>query len=96
MTTISATLPFPARLRTELQIDSVLLLIVSALLLGGLVILASASITVSDKVVGEPFFYVQRQLLRVGARRKRCFFSSGEAPQTPLRARRDELDMGAI
>jgi cell division protein FtsW len=63
MTTISATLPFPARLRTELQIDSVLLLIVSALLLGGLVILASASITVSDKVVGEPFFYVQRQLL---------------------------------
>lgn len=63
MTARTATMPFPARLRTELKIDSVLLLIVLALLLGGLVILASASITVSDKVVGEPFFYVERQLL---------------------------------
>jgi len=63
MTTQSATMPFPARLRTELKLDPVLLLIVMALLLGGFVILASASITVSDNVAGEPFFYVQRQLL---------------------------------
>ena len=63
MTINSATMPFPARLKTELKIDPVLLLIVSALLFGGLVILASASITVSDNAVGEPFFYVQRQLV---------------------------------
>ncbi len=63
MTTRSATMPFPVRLRTELQIDPVLLSIVMALLLGGLVILASASISVSDSAAGNPFFYVQRQLL---------------------------------
>ncbi len=63
MTTRSATMPFPARLRTELQIDSVLLSIVMALLLGGFVILASASISISDNAAGNPFFYVQRQLL---------------------------------
>ena len=63
MTTQSATMPFPARLRTELKLDPALVLIVMALIFGGFVILASASITVSDKVAGEPFFYVQRQLL---------------------------------
>jgi cell division protein FtsW len=56
-------MPFPARLRTELQIDPVLLTIVLTLLLGGFVILASASISISDNVAGNPFFYVQRQLL---------------------------------
>jgi len=59
----SAIMPFPARLRTELQIDSVLLGIVMALLLGGFVILASASISISDNAVGNPFFYLERQLL---------------------------------
>ena len=63
MTTRSATMPFPARLKTELQIDTVLLAIVMALLLGGFVILASASTSISDNVAGNPFFYVQRQLL---------------------------------
>ncbi len=66
MSTQSATMPFPARLRTELKLDPTMLLIVLALLLGGFVILASASITVSDNVAGEPFFYVQRQLLAAG------------------------------
>jgi len=56
-------MPFPARLKTELKIDTVLLAIVMALLLGGFVILASASISVSDSAAGDPFFYVQRQLL---------------------------------
>ena len=56
-------MPFPARLKTELKIDPVLLMIVTALLLGGFVILASASISVSDNAVGNPFFYLQRQLL---------------------------------
>ena len=63
MTTRSATMPFPARLKTTLQIDPVLLTLVLALLLGGLVILASASISISDNAVGNPFYYLQRQLL---------------------------------
>ena len=62
-TTQSATFPFPARLKTELQLDASLLAIVFALLLGGFVILASASISVSDNATGNPFFYLQRQLI---------------------------------
>ena len=58
-----ATMPFPARLKTEFKLDPVLLTIVLTLLLGGFVILASASITISDTATGEPFFYVERQLL---------------------------------
>lgn len=63
MSVHSATMPFPARLRSELKLDPVLLLIVSTLLLGGFVILASASITVADNVSGKPFYYVERQLV---------------------------------
>lgn len=57
------TFPFPARMKTPLQFDPVLLTLVLALLLGGLVVLASASISISDNLTGEPFFYVERQLL---------------------------------
>ena len=63
MSARAASMPFPARLRTELKLDSVLLALVLALLLGGFVILASASISISDNTAGNPFFYVQRQLL---------------------------------
>ena len=63
MSAQSVTLPFPARLRTPLQIDPVLLGISMVLLCGGIVILASASISLSERAVGEPFFYVQRQLV---------------------------------
>ena len=63
MTANSATMPFPARLKTSLQFDPVMLTIVLTLLLGGFVILASASISVSDNATGDPFFYVQRQLV---------------------------------
>ncbi len=56
-------MPFPARLRTPLQMDLVMLSIGLALLIGGLVILASASISVSDNAVGDPFYYVQRQVI---------------------------------
>jgi len=63
MTIRSATWPFPARMKTELQLDSVLLTIVLALLMGGFVILASASISISDSAANNPFFYVQRQLV---------------------------------
>ena len=59
----SMIMPFPARLKTELKIDPVLLAITGALLLGGFVILASASISISDNAAGNPFFYIQRQLL---------------------------------
>jgi cell division protein FtsW len=63
MTTQGVTWPFPARIKTELQIDPVLLTIVLAILMGGFVILASASISISDSTANNPFFYVQRQLL---------------------------------
>ena len=63
MTARAASMPFPARLRTELQLDPVLLSLVLALLLGGFVILASASISISENVADNPFFYLQRQLL---------------------------------
>ncbi|MCG8369614.1 MAG: putative lipid II flippase FtsW [Proteobacteria bacterium] len=59
--TRSATFPFPARLKTELRLDPALLGIVGALLLGGFVVLASASISISDNATGNPFFYLQRQ-----------------------------------
>ncbi len=58
----SMIMPFPARLKTELKIDPVLLAITGALLLGGFVILTSASISISDNAAGNPFFYIQRQL----------------------------------
>jgi cell division protein FtsW len=63
MTARSATFPFPARLKTSLQFDPVLLTLVLALLFGGFVILASASISVSDNATGDPFFYLERQLV---------------------------------
>jgi cell division protein FtsW len=63
MTAATATTPFPARLKTPVQLDPVLLTIVLTLLLGGFVILASASISVSDNLTDRPFFYVERQLL---------------------------------
>ena len=56
-----ASMPFPARLRTPLTIDPVLLTLALTLLLGGMVILASASVAVSDAVAGNPFYYLQRQ-----------------------------------
>ncbi|HZW58759.1 MAG TPA: putative lipid II flippase FtsW [Woeseiaceae bacterium] len=57
----SATMPFPARLRTPLRLDPVLLAFATSLLLGGLVIMASASVSVSDDLTGNAFFYVERQ-----------------------------------
>jgi len=59
----SAIMPFPARLRSELKLDPVLVGLVLALLCGGFVILASASISISDNATGNPFFYLQRQLV---------------------------------
>ncbi len=63
MSARTATMPFPVRPGRELKIDTVLLSLFLALLFGGFVILASASISVSDNAVGNPFHYLQRQIL---------------------------------
>jgi len=61
MTAGSITMPFPARQKNPLHVDPTLLAIVLTLLLGGLVVLASASISTADNAAGEPFYYVSRQ-----------------------------------
>ncbi len=63
MTAVSVTMPFPARLKPELKLDPVLLTIALTLLLGGLVVLASASISISDDATGDAFYYLRRQVL---------------------------------
>ncbi len=63
MTISSITMPFPARRRVPLQVDPVLLVITAALLFGGIVILASASISISDNAENDPFYYVGRQAI---------------------------------
>lgn len=61
MSVNSMTMPFPVRLRTALRIDPVLFGIALTLLLGGMVILASASISIADSTANDPFYYVGRQ-----------------------------------
>lgn len=63
MSAAGITMPFPARLRTPLLIEPVMLTVVLTLLLGGLVVLASASISISDSALNDPFYYVKRQLV---------------------------------
>ncbi len=60
---MTLTLPLPARLQRTLQVDPILLSIAITLLLGGMVILASASISISDSTQNDPFYYVGRQAL---------------------------------
>ncbi len=70
-------MPFPARLRTPMQIDPVLLGIAVALLFGGMVILASASISISDNTENDPFHYLGRQVIAAllgGAAGFACLF----------------------
>lgn len=77
MSVNSITMPFPARLRTPMQIDPVLLMIAVAILFGGLVILASASISISDNTENDPFYYVGRQAIAAlvgGAAGFACLF----------------------
>jgi cell division protein FtsW len=57
----SATMPFPVQLKNPIRIDPVLLGLTLTLLLGGLVVLASASISTAENSAGDPFFYVGRQ-----------------------------------
>lgn len=77
MSVNSITMPFPARLRTPLQIDPVMLAIAVGLLFGGMVILASASISISDNTQNDPFYYVGRQAIAAilgGAASFACLF----------------------
>ena len=70
-------MPFPARLRTLMQIDPVLLGIALVLLFGGMVILASASISISDNTQNDPFYYLGRQAIAAllgGAAGFACLF----------------------
>ena len=61
MTTGSVTMPFPARMRNPIRVDAVLLGVSVALLFGGLIVLASASISTADNASGDPFYFVSRQ-----------------------------------
>jgi cell division protein FtsW len=63
MSASSRTAPFPAQLKHPIRLDPVLLGITLTLLFGGLVILASASISTADNASGDPFFYVSRQAI---------------------------------
>ena len=63
MSVNSITMPFPVQLRTPMRIDPVLFGISLTLLLGGLVILASASISIADNATNDPFYYVGRQAI---------------------------------
>ena len=55
--------PFPVSLKANLRFDFVLLTIVLALIMGGFVILSSASVSVSDSTANNSFFYLQRQMV---------------------------------
>ena len=61
MTARSATMPFPVQLRNPIRMDSIMLGLSLTLLLGGLVVLASASISIGENGAGDPFYYVSRQ-----------------------------------
>lgn len=63
MSADSAMMPFPVKLKAPIRLDPVLLAIVMTLILGGLIVLASASISIADNASNDPFFYVSRQAL---------------------------------
>ena len=47
------------------HLDTLLILVIGVLLCGGLVMLTSASISLAERDTGNPFFYLQRQLVAV-------------------------------
>ncbi|MEE4162672.1 MAG: putative lipid II flippase FtsW [Woeseiaceae bacterium] len=63
MSANSMTMPFPIRQKAPLMIDGVLLAITATLFLGGMVVLASASIAVSENAAGNAFHYLERQAI---------------------------------
>ena len=67
MSAANPTLPFPVQLSNSVRLDPVLLGATLSLLLGGLVVLASASISVAYNLTGDPFFYLGRQAIAAAA-----------------------------
>jgi cell division protein FtsW len=67
MNTIAAESPGTSTRGRLLRLDVPMLLLVSAILLLGLVMVTSASVTVAARESGEPFAYLERQLLLVAA-----------------------------
>ena len=63
MTAATASSLIPARLKLDVQFDPVFVSIVTVLLLGGFIALTTASISISDDLAGQPFYFLQRQLL---------------------------------
>ena len=63
MSAANPTLPFPVQLSNSVRLDPILLGATLSLLLGGLVVLASASISVADNLTGDPFYYLGRQAI---------------------------------
>jgi len=57
--------PGAASRQARLPVDHVLLTVIAILLCGGLVMLASTSISLADRQTGNPFFYFERQLVAV-------------------------------
>jgi len=77
MTARHATMPFPAELKSRLVLDPLLLGASLTLLFGGFVVLASASVAVSQDAVGNPFYYLERQAVAAllgGAAGAACLF----------------------
>ncbi|MEM8983572.1 MAG: putative lipid II flippase FtsW [Pseudomonadota bacterium] len=66
MTATVGTVQLPFVLPARPHLDAVIVTLVMTLLLGGLVILASASMTVAEAEFNNPFHYVERQLLAIG------------------------------
>ena len=54
-----------ARTAAKPPLDRFLLLVAGILLVGGLVMLTSASISVAERTSGDPFFYLEKQLVAV-------------------------------
>ncbi|MDX1403179.1 MAG: putative lipid II flippase FtsW [Woeseiaceae bacterium] len=61
MNTSSIAMPFAGRTAAPVQLDPVLLTMVGLLLCGGMIILASASMSISDSTQNNPFYYLGRQ-----------------------------------
>jgi cell division protein FtsW len=67
MNAIAAAVNRPQERHRLLRLDALMLLLVAAILLLGLVMVTSASITAAARESGDPFAYLERQLLLVAA-----------------------------
>ena len=73
------------------RLDPVMLLLIAAILLLGLIMVTSASVTVAARESGDPFAYLERQLWLVGGGLALAALALGEALELPRAAMLDEL-----